>query len=98
MKEVRQSYNEDFKRQTVQFIQGQTKSIPELSVELGVPVGTLRQWMRKYRQWKHEPAAVGETVQQQAKLLKQQEAEIQDLKEELAILKKAVHIFSKERN
>ncbi|MEK5239310.1 transposase [Paenibacillus sp. FSL L8-0470] len=98
MEEIRQSYNEDFKRKTVKFLQEQTKSISELSVELSIPVGTLRNWMGKYRKLEDEPAATGEMFREQGELVKQQEQEIRDLKEELAILKKAVHIFSKERN
>lgn len=97
MAETRKSYNEEFKRQTVKFIQGQTKTLPEMAEELDIPVGTLRQWMGKYRELANEPLASGETVRKQEKLLQQKEREISDLKEEIAILKKAMHIFSKER-
>jgi len=97
MKENRQSYNEEFKRQTVKFIQEQTKTLPEIAEELNIPKGTLRQWMGKYRELENEPVASGETIRQQAKRIEQQEQELNDLKEELAILKKAMHIFSKER-
>lgn len=97
MAESRQSYNEEFKRKTVKFIQEQTKTLPQLADELDIPVGTLRQWLGKYRTLENEPVANAETIRTQEKLLKQQEREIDELKEELAILKKAMHIFSKER-
>jgi transposase len=97
MAESRQSYNEAFKRKTVKFLQEQTKSMPELAEELNIPVGTLRQWMGKYREIENEPVANGEKLRQQAKQLNEQEREIKDLKEEIEILKKAMHIFSKER-
>ena len=97
MTESRQSYNEEFKRKTVKFIQEQTKTLPQLAEELAIPAGTLRQWVGKYRTLENEPVASAETIRTQEKLLKQQEHEIEELKEELAILKKAMHIFSKER-
>lgn len=98
MAEKRQSYNEKFKRETVKFIQAQTKSLPEMAEDLNIPAGTLKQWLGKYRELGDEPGVNGETLRQQAEVLKQQEREITDLKEEIAILKKAMHIFSKERN
>ena len=97
MTETRQTYNEEFKRKTVKFIQEQTKTLPQIAEELSIPSGTLRQWLGKYRTMENEPAANMETIRTQEKLLKQQEREIEELKEELAILKKAMHIFSKER-
>ena len=98
MVETRQSYNEEFKRKTVQFIQEQTKTLPELAEELNIPVGTLRQWKGKYRELEHEPVASGETIRLQAQELKQKDHEIKELREEIEILKKAMHIFSKEKN
>lgn len=98
MAEKRQSYNEEFRRNTVKYLQEQTKSLPDIAQELNIPEGTLRQWMGKYREIKNEPIANGETLRQQAQLLQQLEREITDLKEENSILKKAMHIFSKERN
>lgn len=97
MAETRQSYNEDFKRKTVKFLQEQTKTMPELSEELNIPLGTLRQWMAKFRELKNEPIANGEKLRQQTEQLTEQEREIKELKEEIEILKKAMHIFSKER-
>ncbi|WP_151736163.1 transposase [Paenibacillus tengchongensis] len=57
MGEQRQRYNEEFKRQTVKFIQEQTKTLGELAEELGIPKSTLHQWMGQYRELKNEPAA-----------------------------------------
>jgi transposase len=98
MAEKRQFYNEEFKRETVKFVQAQTKTLPDIAEDLNIPEGTLRQWLGKYRVLENEPVASGETIRQQTQLLQQQDREIADLKEEIAILKKAMHIFSKERN
>jgi len=98
MGETRQRYNEEFKKQAVKYVQEQTKTLPEIAEELNIPEGTLRNWMAKYRSFENEPIANSEKIRELEKRLKAAEREKQDLAEELAILKKALHIFSKERN
>ena len=105
MGEQRQRYNEEFKRQTVKFIQEQTKSVADIAEELNIPAGTLHQWIAKYRQFENEPIASPERVRDLEQLLKEKERELAEkdrkiatIEEELAIVKKAVHIFSKPRN
>lgn len=98
MGEQRQKYNEEFKQQTVKYIQEQTKTVVELAEELNIPAKTLHSWLAKYRQFDDEPIASLEKVRQLEQLLKEKERELADKELELAILKKAVHIFSKPRN
>ncbi|NOU80439.1 transposase [Paenibacillus sp. LMG 31459] len=105
MGEQRQRYNEEFKRETVKFIQEQTKSFSELAEELDIPKSTLHQWMGQYRELKNEPAASVDRVRELEAELKEARRQLQehqeqlaDRDEELAIIKKAVHIFSKPRN
>ncbi|MEF2248838.1 MULTISPECIES: transposase [unclassified Paenibacillus] len=102
MGEHRQRYNEEFKRQTVKYIQEQTKSVADICEELNIAKSTIYQWISEYRQFENEPLAAQEKVRQLEQLLKKQEVEKlqrerenEDLREELAILKKALHIFSK---
>jgi transposase len=98
MGEQRQRFNDEFKRQTVKYIQDQTKTMPEIAEELNIPVNTLHQWKAKYRTFENEPLANSEKVRELEQLLQEKERELADTKEELAIVKKAVHIFSKPRN
>jgi|SRR4029078_1075905 transposase len=98
MGEQRQRYNEEFKQQTVKFIQEQTKSVEDIAQELNIPSGTLHGWLAKYRQFESEPLASAEKIRQLEQLLKEKDRRIADVEEELAIVKKAVHIFSKPRN
>lgn len=105
MGELRQRYNEEFKKQTVKYIQEQTKTISDICEELNIPKSTIHQWIAQYRRLDHEAINHPEKIRQLEQTLKNHEAEnrrkereIEDLKEELAILKKALHIFSKERN
>ncbi len=98
MGEQRQHYSEEFKEQVVRYIQEQTKTLPQIAEELNVPKGTIRQWQAKYRKFENEPLVDRETLRQKDQQLQEQERTIEDLKEEIAILKKAMHIFSKEKN
>ncbi|MBP1990776.1 transposase [Paenibacillus eucommiae] len=98
MKEQRKSYSQEFKENAVKYIQEQVKSLPEIAEEMNIPIGTLRQWMGKYRKFPDEPFVGSGHLRSQDQLNKEKDQEIADLKEEIAILKKAMHIFSKERN
>jgi len=105
MGEQRQRFNDEFKQQTVKFIQEQTKTVADIAEELNIPRSTIHQWLAKYREFDSEPLASPEKVRQLEQLLKEKERElseknrrIADVEEELAIVKKAVHIFSKPRN
>ena len=98
MGEQRQRYNEEFKRQAVKYVQEQTKTLPEIADEMKIPVGTLRNWMTQYRSFENEPIASQDRLRQMEELLNASEREKQELQEELAILKKALHIFSKGKN
>lgn len=102
MGEQRKRYNEEFKRQTVKYLQEQTKSVEDVALELDIPAKTLHSWKAKYREFKNEPISNVERVRELEQLLKDKERElhesqqrIADVEEELAIIKKAVHIFSK---
>lgn len=103
MGERRQRYPEEFKKETVKYIQQRAKSVPDIAEELNIPAGTLHQWLGKYRSLEHEPTldvnvlAAQEKIMEQERELQAKTVEIEDLKEELEILKKAVHFFSKDR-
>ncbi|AQT86531.1 transposase IS3/IS911 family protein [Paenibacillus larvae subsp. larvae] len=57
MGEQRQRYNEEFKRETVKFIQEQTKSVAEIAQELNILAGTIHQWLSQYRKFENETLA-----------------------------------------
>lgn len=105
MGEQRQRFNEEFKIQTVKYVQEQTKTVPEIAAEMNINPRTIHQWIAKYRVFENEPLANTEKVRELEQLLKEKDREYQEkdrafvnLQEEMAILKKALHIFSKERN
>jgi transposase len=101
----RQSYNKEFKEETVKYIQRSPKSLPEIAQEINIPEGTLSGWLGKYRKLEDEPSQTNSSLVETEWKLKEQEGIIQsqvthikDLVEENAILKKAMHYFSKDRN
>lgn len=105
MGEQRKRYNEEFKKQTVKYLQEQTKSVEDIAQELDIPAKTLHSWKAKYREFRNEPAASMDRVRELEQLVKERERELRtkdqriaDVEEELAIVKKAVHIFSKPKN
>jgi transposase len=106
MGEHRQRYNEEFKRQTVKFAQEQKqkKTMRDIAEELDIPLSCLHQWMTQYREFDHEPVAADERIykleqqlREQERKLKEKDRKIEETEEELAIVKKAVHIFSRPR-
>ncbi|CAH1227110.1 hypothetical protein PAECIP111893_05358 [Paenibacillus plantiphilus] len=98
MGKTRQHYNDEFKLQTVKYIQEQTKTIPQIAEELNIPEGTLQQWMTRHRKFENEPLLTPETLREKERKIESQAKEIAGLQEEIEILKKAMHIFSKEKN
>ncbi|MOA36971.1 hypothetical protein D3C78_1585310 [compost metagenome] len=74
----------------------------DVALELDIPAKNLHSWKAKYREFKNEPTLNIERVRELEQLLKDEERELResqqrifDVEEELAIVKKAVHIFSK---
>jgi transposase len=109
-KQQRNHYTEEFKKRTVTYILEQTKTMPEIAAELDISAGVLHNWKQRYRseieaEIQAEVQASPDRVRQLETQLRdmetekqQQERENADLREELEILKKALHIFGKERN
>lgn len=100
----RQSYNKEFKEETVKYIQRSPKSLAEIAEEINIPEGTLGGWLGKYRRLEDEPilanSNVSETewkLKEQDVLIQSQLSHIKDIEEENTILKKAMHYFSKDR-
>ncbi|MBP1989096.1 transposase [Paenibacillus eucommiae] len=98
MGKIQQSYSNDFKIQAVRYMQEQAKTLPEIADELKISVETLYKWKGKYEHFDKQAAAKEDKARQLEQLLKEKEREQIELKEEVAILKKAMHIFGQERN
>lgn len=88
----------------MKYVQEQTKSIGDICEELNIPKSTIHQWISQYRQFDQEAIHHPEKMRQIEQTLKDAEAEnrrkereIEDLKEELAILKRRCTSSAKKR-
>jgi transposase len=89
-----QKFSEEFRREAVRLASDQKKSIPELSVELGISTTTLRNWLRRVPLEKPTSAGRVLSLEEQVRRLSK---ENERLREEREILKKATAFFAKER-
>lgn len=88
-------FDKAFKINTVKLILSKEKSVSELSRELKINVNTLHSWKKSYLK-DEESAFPGKGHQSpEEEELRRLRREIENLKEERDILKKAVGIFSK---
>jgi transposase len=87
-------FSEEFRREAVRLASDPKQSLSKLSLDLGVSVTTLRNWLRTVPAEK--PTSVGRVLsleEQVRRLAKENER----LREEREILKKATAFFAKER-
>jgi len=97
MGEKRKKYSEEFKKEAVELALSPDKQVTQVARELGVNRTVLYRWISEYKQ-KGEKAFPGNGKQ---KLTPQEEEnlalkkELEEVREERDILKKAMAVFSK---
>ena len=90
-------YDKEFKHQTVQYVLEQGKAVAQVARELDLSENTLHRWVSEYKR-DEEQAFVGSgNLKPEDKAMMDLQKRIRDLEEENAILKKAMHIFAKDR-
>ncbi len=87
---ARQTYSDDFKREALRLITDDGVPLKQVARDLGVSVGALRDW--RYRLAPDGPAVSDKLPE--AEQLRQLKREVERLRQERDILKKAVGIFS----
>lgn len=90
MRKVKQ-YEEEFKKQTVQYIEEQNRPVAQAARELEIAESTLHGWMSKYGR-KIEKLS-GDEIDD-PRIIREYQKRIRDQEETIAILKKAMHIFA----
>lgn len=95
MGEMRESYDKEFKRKTVEHMESTGKRLIDIARELDIPKSTLSRWIKQYGS-----GAIKEQSQVfvDYERLKKLEQANKDLEEENEILKKAMHFFTKNRD
>lgn len=95
LKRRRRTFTADFKQQAVRLSETSDKSIPQLEQDLGLSRGQLSHWRRIYREEggaAFEPKPKTDLEREVLRLRR----ENTQLKEEHAILKKVLSMFSKD--
>lgn len=91
-------YDPEYKIQIAKLVVEEGKKATELARDLDIPIGTLRNWINAYKK-KKEPGFVGSgNLAPDVKVVKDLEKQVRDLQEENEILKKAMHVFTKNLN
>lgn len=90
-------YDQEYKGYVAKLIVEEGRKARELGYELEISPSTIRNWVSEYKQKKHAGGSKEQyiTPRELEKLKKQHEKEVEKLKEENEILKKAMHIFTK---
>lgn len=89
----RKTFDEDFKRSTVQMMIEQNKSVAQTARDLDINPNTIHNWRKKYSNEFMEAAFPKMSEEQQLRTFQKR---IRVLEEENAILKKAMHFFAKD--
>jgi transposase len=90
-------HTQEYREYVSKLIVEEGRKATDLAYELEIPYKTINRWVSNYK--KKMKASQGEekyiTPTELEKLKKQHEKEMQELREENEILKKAMHIFTK---
>lgn len=90
-------FSQEYKEYVSKLVVEEGRKATEVAYELEISYKTMSRWVKDYKDKKNTKQA-GEgyiTPSELEKLKKQHEKEMQQLKEENEILKKAMHIFTK---
>jgi transposase len=87
------TYTDEYRRQAVDLMTAETRSIADAARRLGVDAKTLRKWVNKYRPV--AATAAPPSVEQELRRLRE---ENRQLKMERDILKKATAFFASQSN
>lgn len=90
-------YTREFKQEAVGLIENSGKSVLELAGQLGVNESALYRWRRQYGTARDSQAVDELKPEEAAAELKRVRRELEIVKQERDILKKAISIFSQEQ-
>lgn len=90
-------FDQEYKEYVSKLIVEEGRVAKQVAYELDIPYSTVGKWVKAYKERKHkgtnQEAYI--TPSELEKMKKQYEKEAQQLREENEILKKAMHIFTK---
>ena len=97
MQKVQKTYTPEFKREAVQLVQTSGKPIAQVARELGISDTSIHQWRKELTEHGSEafPGIGHQTAQEED--IRRLMRELEVVKQERDILKKAISIFSREK-
>ena len=97
MRNIRR-YDKEFRVNAVKHLKNSDKSLKEVAESLGIPVSTLSGWVKEYEQHGEKSFPGSGKIKPCNEEYYRLKKELDDVKMERDILKKAVAIFSKAKN
>ncbi|MEW9054149.1 MAG: transposase [Neobacillus sp.] len=85
----------EYKKQVAQMVVEDGKKATEVSRDLDIPVKTIRNWVQAYKEQRNSAFVGSGNTPPEQKPYKDLQKENTELRQELEILKKALHIFTK---
>ena len=97
MQKVQKTYTPEFKREAVRLAQTSGKPIAQVARELGISDTSIHQWRKDLTEHSSEafPGSGHQTAQEEE--VRRLKRELEAVKQERDIVKKAIGIFSRER-
>lgn len=97
MGDIRQHYEEEFKRKTIEHWEQSGKTLKQISQEMGIPKSNLTSWKKQYGTLPKNSKKDTQVFVDYERLKKLEQLN-KELAEENEILKKAMHFFTKNRS
>ena len=91
-------YDLEYKIQIAQMVVEDGKKATQMAKDLDIPVGTIRNWVEAYKKKRQQGFVGSGNTPPEQKPYKDLQQENAVLKQEVEILKKAMHIFIKNPN
>lgn len=101
MAKNQRTYAPEFREYVAKLIVQDGRKMTDISRELDVPYNTLQKWVRDYRKRLKDAEKAAQdqllSASEYRKLYEEERRKLLDLQEENEILKKAMHIFTQEK-
>jgi transposase len=90
-------YTDEFKREVLAMVERGDKGIAQLERDLGITPGLIYKWRERYRLDEADATLLPSSERELAAEVRRLKRELQIAQEERDILKKAIQVFSKDR-
>lgn len=97
MKKKKGRYSNEFKQEVLRMAETSEKPISELERDLGLSAGLVRKWMQRYRIDEHDQELARSESNESEAEIRRLKRELEIVKQERDILKKAIQVFSREQ-